>query len=349
MGKKKKLLDFYPNVIDLLTWPQDAAASLLPHLSSGSWAITPSLAGIHCVALQSNDYKILSDNGGAMIWSPLSNLLLYGKTANIKEAKDKGVLIGTGSDWSPSGSKNLLCELKVARLVSASQGGVFKDSELVAMATRNAAKILKWDKVLGSIESGKSADLLILSGRKGDPYAALLEAREKSIILVIINGVPRYGSLTLMKHFGKGSERLKVGNSQRMLNLKQETADPAVGELKLKEAKKQLRDGLARLPELAKNLEQPGPKEIRATAEPQWFLLLEHDEPEGVALRPHLPLDGMETARLQIRELMAPLSEVLVPLDLDPLTVTDDRTYLDRLANQPNLIEYVKNNLPSLY
>ena len=106
-----------------------------------------------------------------MIWSPLSNLLLYGKTADVVAAKTEGVRIGIGSDWSPSGSKNLLGELKVARLVSASLGNVFSDREIVAMATTNAASILQWDRVLGSLEAGKRADLIVVDGTSGDAYA----------------------------------------------------------------------------------------------------------------------------------------------------------------------------------
>ena len=60
-------------------------------------------------------------------------------------AKRAGVRIGLGSDWSPSGSKNLLGELKVATLVSESRPRpLFGARELVAMATRNGADILKW-------------------------------------------------------------------------------------------------------------------------------------------------------------------------------------------------------------
>jgi imidazolonepropionase-like amidohydrolase len=62
------------------------------------------------------------------------------------------VRIGLGSDWSPTGSKNLLGELKVARL--ASSPAVFSDSELVDMVTRTAASILGWDAALGSLEAG---------------------------------------------------------------------------------------------------------------------------------------------------------------------------------------------------
>ncbi|MEQ1519036.1 MAG: hypothetical protein ABL931_21360 [Usitatibacteraceae bacterium] len=105
-------------------------------LPDGQVAITDALAGIHCVALKQADFGLMAAHGGAMVWSPLSNLLLYGATADVKAAQEEGVLIGLGSDWSPSGSKNLLGELKIARLVSEQAGGIFTDKELVAMATR---------------------------------------------------------------------------------------------------------------------------------------------------------------------------------------------------------------------
>ena len=73
--------------------------------------------------------------------------------------------IALGSDWSPSGSKNLLSELKVARAWSDRQGGVFTPRELVAMATINPARMLKWDAALGSIEPDKRADFVVLKGK----------------------------------------------------------------------------------------------------------------------------------------------------------------------------------------
>src|SRR5918997_529617 len=160
-------------------------------LANGDWAITPALVGIHCAALKPEDFGVLAEHGGSMVWSPLSNLLLYGETADVGAARESGVHIALGSDWSPSGSKSLLGELKVARLVAAEQNIGFSDRELVAMATREAAKILKWDGALGSLEAGKRADLTVLYGRSKEPYAALLEAGETGIALVVIDGVPR--------------------------------------------------------------------------------------------------------------------------------------------------------------
>jgi hypothetical protein len=43
------------------------------------------------------------------------------------------------------------------------------------------------------------------------------------------------------------------------------------------------------------------------------------------------------------------LSQLLAPLDLDPLTVPDDAAFPGRLRRQRNLPEYVKSGLPALF
>ena len=110
--------------------------------SQGEWAISPALAGIHCAGLHPEDFAVLAQHGGSMVWSPLSNLLLYGGTTNVAAARSAGIPISLGSDWSPTGSKNLLNELKVARTVCDVGGLDFSDRELVLMATRAPATIV---------------------------------------------------------------------------------------------------------------------------------------------------------------------------------------------------------------
>jgi hypothetical protein len=324
-------------------------------LSTGEWTITKALAGIHCVALKPDDFETIQRNQGSMIWSPLSNLLLYGDTAKMKAAKENGILIGIGSDWSPSGSKNLFGELKVARLFSEAQGGIFSDHALLSMATRNAAQILGWQDAVGSLEAGKRADFLVISGEDGDPYSMFLEAPETDIAFVVINGVPRFGKSSFMNKFTFKEETIRIGTSNRILNLEQETADPVVSELTFAEACDRLKDGLKRLPALAKDLEKPRalPRDIGLrVSRPQWFLVLDHQEPVGVALRPHLPgPDGKPTARSPVMDARAsqPLSELLQPLTLDALTVADDDSFFERLNTQPNLPDFIKDELHTLF
>ena len=329
-------------------------------ISDGKWAINQQLAGIHCAGLEEKDFDILGKEKGAMIWSPMSNLLLYGETAKIKAAKAAGVRIGIGSDWSPSGSKNLLGELKVARLVSQAMGSVFSDRDILAMATRNAASILQWDAVLGTLEAGKRADLIVISKDSGDPYESILQAKETAIRLVMINGVARYGNPGLMQRLGAMGEMLRIGGLKRMIFLQQETADPSVGSLSLKTATNMLREALLRLPELARELEKPKAErrtvlsklEKKLPAKQEWTLALDELEDVGVDIRPRLPLLGERELTGALRGLeraAVPLSEIVVPLKLDPLTVADDSTFLDRIENQINLPDYVKTGLKTMY
>jgi cytosine/adenosine deaminase-related metal-dependent hydrolase len=102
-------------------------------LANGEWAITPALAGIHCAGLLPEDFRVFGQRNASMVWSPMSNLLLYGATSRVKSAREHGVRIGIGSDWAVSGSKNLLGELKVARLASDDLGTGFSTTLLSPM------------------------------------------------------------------------------------------------------------------------------------------------------------------------------------------------------------------------
>lgn len=316
-------------------------------LSNGDWAITDALAGIHCVALKHEDLKKMKQGKASMVWSPLSNLLLYGQTADIAAAINNKLVIGLGSDWSPSGSKNLFGELKVARLVSKELGVLEKDSDILALATINAARILKWDNVLGSIVNGKRADLMVMTGKSGDPYQTFFNRSEASISLVVINGVPRYGHESLMDKWTTVTETLKVNGVKYKLYLQQATGDPVVGNLKLKAAVSRLKDGLKNLPKLARDLEtQPNAalSLLNANTHPQWFLVLDHnDEAEGQKIR----LAGaVTTSGFAIAK---PLSQIVEKMKPDVLTVAGDKDFLRSIAAQKNLPAYIKNNLPKMF
>jgi cytosine/adenosine deaminase-related metal-dependent hydrolase len=297
------------------------------NFAQNEWAITPQLSGIHCAALKPEDFTVLGQLGGAMVWSPLSNLLLYGGTANIAPAIAAGVRIGIGSDWSPSGSKNLLGELKVAWLVAQQTGGIARH-DIIAMATRTAAKILGWGSVLGTIEPGKLADLIVVDGTSQDPYDQLIRTKENGITLVVINGVPRFGQNTFMSALGATGEALTIDGQKRTLFLKQDTQDPLVGAIKLSQATATLKNALSKLPALAKELEQPKPVAMigRRRAPTTWQLALDEIEDTGFDLRPRLRSRRSRQLTGPTRRVAAatkPLSQILQPLVLDPLTVAD--------------------------
>ena len=56
---------------------------------------------IHGAALGSDDFREMRASSTALIWSPRSNMELYGSTANVGDALRQGVTIALAPDWSP--------------------------------------------------------------------------------------------------------------------------------------------------------------------------------------------------------------------------------------------------------
>jgi cytosine/adenosine deaminase-related metal-dependent hydrolase/C-terminal processing protease CtpA/Prc len=301
----------------------------------GSWAIHNSLCGIHSAALAPEDFEVLVAHGASMVWSPLSNYLLYGGTVDVEAVADSGIKVGLGSDWAPSGSKSLLGELKVAWLASQQAGGVFTAERLVRMATIEPAEILRWNEHVGSIEAGKRADIIAINGMSGDPFRHLIEARETSLTLVVIDGIPRVGQPRLMNRFAlTDPEELSIGQSRRVLHLAQEGVHDLVGDLTLAEATSRLQDALENLPALAGDLESALLSGLTA----------------GMAGSPLSPVQlELELDDEPIESMLGSLAEDLFPMELEPITVADDPNFLPKLVAAYNLPSFIKEGLPALY
>lgn len=167
-------------------------------LESGD-VLAPRFVGIHCTALADPQYAGWGPRGGSVVWSPFSNLWLYGATTDVAAARARGMRICLGADWSPSGSKSLLGELKVADLVNRELlGGLFSDFELCSMVTSEPAAAVGWEERVGRLRAGMHADLLVCARRSDDVYRNLVAAVEDDVRLVTINGYPMYGIGELM-------------------------------------------------------------------------------------------------------------------------------------------------------
>jgi cytosine/adenosine deaminase-related metal-dependent hydrolase len=323
-----------------------------------TWAVNRALCAIHCAALEPEDFAVLAERGAAMVWSPLSNFLLYGRTADIAAAKASGISMSLGSDWAPSGSKNLLGELKVAWLTSREHGDVFTPRELVEMVTVNPARALAWDSLLGTIEPGKLADLVVVNGQGGDPYELLLGARESSITLVTIGGVPRVGQPRLMRRFWDDPvtrvdwiDKIRIGRSSRMLFLEHE--HDLLGGLHLSDAVATLAEAMERLPQLAQQVDDAvGLGNVLTAGGAVTFA--GGMSAGGETLRVVPDFEEEDTAHLIDALGFAMAAQpysfwVTEPMALDPVTVVDDREHLRSLLRSRNLPEFVKRGLPGLY
>jgi hypothetical protein len=82
---------------------------------------------------------------------------------------------------------------------------------------------------------------------------------------------------------------------------------------------------------------------------------LDEISPCGVDMGPRLPFNGPrdftgpDRAPRAISKASPPLSQILKPIKLDPLTVADDEAFLDMIEQQPNVPASIKNSLRTLY
>ncbi len=151
-------------------------------------------AMIHAIGLQAGDYGAMAAAGTGLIWSPRSNITLYGETARVSVASRLGVEIALGTDWMPTGSMNLLRELACADSFNKTYlDNYFTDVQLWQMVTVNAAAVTSTDDVIGVLAPGKVADISIFTRHNKNGYRAVIEAEPKDVALVMRGGKVLYG------------------------------------------------------------------------------------------------------------------------------------------------------------
>jgi cytosine/adenosine deaminase-related metal-dependent hydrolase len=191
--------------------------------------IAPRFVGIHCTALGDPQFADWTPRGGSVVWSPFSNLWLYGSTTDVAAARARGLRLCLGSDWAPSGTKSLLGELKVADLYNrASLEGLFSDLDLCRMVTCNPADALGWEERIGRLRPGLCGDFVVMDRVQDDVYRNLVVALERDVQLVAINGYPMYGVASLMAAAAAVSpEPIAVGGLERVVSLRDERIEDA--------------------------------------------------------------------------------------------------------------------------
>jgi cytosine/adenosine deaminase-related metal-dependent hydrolase len=171
---------------------------------------------------------------GAVVWSPFSNMWLYGETTKVPDALASDVTVCLGTDWGPSGTKNLLGELKVARIVSDSHGWALSNFDLVAMVTANPGDALSrlWGRTIGRLHSDSVADVAVVARRHSNPWTNLVAAREQDVMMVVVGGAALYGTKSLLAAAGQSrNSSVAVGSQKRRVVL----TDPADRDLPLGE------------------------------------------------------------------------------------------------------------------
>ena len=157
------------------------------------------LIAFHCVYLSAADQCLFADYGCKVSHQPASNMKLASGVAPVPDMLKAGITVGLGTDGCSSNNNlDMIKEMataaklhKVARL----DPTVMDAGTVVRMATIEGAKTIGMEKITGSLETGKKADIIIIGLNKPhltplyDEYSHLVYAvNGADVDTVIING-----------------------------------------------------------------------------------------------------------------------------------------------------------------
>lgn len=195
--------------------------------------VAPRVNFVHGVGIPTSDFPLMARNEMGLVWSPFSNLILYGETLDILKAKQAGVRLALGSDWLPTGTKGSLEEVKLAAQYidsSSELRGQFTDEDLYKMMTENPARMIRrWDEVslggriieasIGKIKVGAMGSLIATTVLDPNPYTNLVrKIGEENINLAVVDGNPIYGDPNFLKQAGLNEFELISQESYQIEN-----------------------------------------------------------------------------------------------------------------------------------
>jgi 5-methylthioadenosine/S-adenosylhomocysteine deaminase len=128
----------------------------------------PNFVGSHAIWLTNNELKLLAESGGKIVYAPGSVMSQGSGVSPVAKMLRLGINVGLGSNGAAF-NVDMFEEMRLAILI---QKGCNLDptclsaQKILEMATIEGAKALMLDHMIGSIEKGKKADLIIVDIKK---------------------------------------------------------------------------------------------------------------------------------------------------------------------------------------
>ena len=151
----------------------------------------------HCIHLNADEVARFGATATGVSHCPSSNARLGAGIAPVMDLVRAGAPVGLGVDGAASNeSGELAMEMREAMLFARLRGGeaAMSARDALERATIDGARCLGRDTELGSIESGKLADIALWDisgvGHAGiaDPVAALIFGAPRPVHTLVVNG-----------------------------------------------------------------------------------------------------------------------------------------------------------------
>jgi 5-methylthioadenosine/S-adenosylhomocysteine deaminase len=171
--------------------------SNLAYLASVHLA-SPHLCAAHCVWVDDDEQRILAEHDVKVMHCPGSNLKLGSGVAPVPEMIARGITVSLGADGAACNNRlDMFEEMRLAAVLQAMRNapGVLAARDVLWMATRAGARTLGLEQSIGSLEVGKSADVVVVDRDRPhlapgpDPYSTLVyAARGSDVRTTIVDG-----------------------------------------------------------------------------------------------------------------------------------------------------------------
>lgn len=160
----------------------------------------PHLLMVHCVHLTPRDIRTIRYFDARVSHNPTSNMYLCSGVAPIPRLVEAGVTVGLATDGAGSNNSNDMLEtLKMAALlqkVHHLDPTVITAEKVLELATIDGARAIGLEDEIGSLETGKKADLFVFNPFKAakavpmhNPVSTLVySSSQANVEMVMING-----------------------------------------------------------------------------------------------------------------------------------------------------------------
>jgi len=170
------------------------------HYLNRMGAVGPNLVLAHCVWLTQEEQTLMAQNGAHVAHCPSANFKLASGIAPIPEMMEAGINVALGADGAPCNNNlDVFTEMRLAALIHKPRHGPKSMSAetVLEMATLGGARAMGLDAQIGSLETGKKADITLIRRREPhawpqvgtNPYAEIVyEHHAADVDTVLIDG-----------------------------------------------------------------------------------------------------------------------------------------------------------------
>jgi 5-methylthioadenosine/S-adenosylhomocysteine deaminase len=133
---------------------------------AGLDVLGPDVQLVHSIWLEDNEIDLIAGHGAVVVHCPVSNMYLASGVARVPEMRERGIPVALATDGPGSNnSQDMLEVLKTTALlhkIATLDAMALLPEEMLWMACRGGAAAFEQAKLIGSLEVGKKADVVLV-------------------------------------------------------------------------------------------------------------------------------------------------------------------------------------------